>query len=296
MGESLGVLAAMLSSGLGGIAAGTTRFIIGAVDPVTLGAFRYGGGFLILLPIALAKSRRWPEARDLPAVAGLGLLFFGIFPVFYNAALYYTTAARGALALSTLPLLTMLIAALLGIEPLTWRKTCGVLVAVGGVTISLGLGLSQAPAGAWRGDGLMMTGAVLMALYTIWSKAYIARSSALTFATASIAAGAGCLVLFALTRNGFAASAQFGPAQWAGVAYLAVGGGAVNFLLWVWALGRATPTRVANTITVNPVTASITAALLIGEPIRFDTLFGIAAVFAGIWIASTMRRSPAAAA
>ena len=34
----------------------------------------------------------------------------------------FTTAARGALALSTLPLWTMAVAALLGAEPLTARK------------------------------------------------------------------------------------------------------------------------------------------------------------------------------
>src|SRR5262249_24343296 len=45
----------------------------------------------------------------------------------------YTTAARASLALSTLPLLTMVTAAALGIEKLTWRKSAGVAIAVAGV-------------------------------------------------------------------------------------------------------------------------------------------------------------------
>ena len=61
------------------------------------------------------------------------MVFFAVFFVLYNIALGYTTAARGALALSTLPLWTMVVAALLGAEPLTRRKTLGVLIAVGGV-------------------------------------------------------------------------------------------------------------------------------------------------------------------
>ena len=56
-------------------------------------------------------------------VAALGVMFFAVFFVFYNIALAFTTAARGALALSTLPLWTMVVAALLGAEPLTLRKT-----------------------------------------------------------------------------------------------------------------------------------------------------------------------------
>jgi drug/metabolite transporter (DMT)-like permease len=64
----------------------------------------------------------------------------------------------------------------------------------------------------------------------------------------------------------------------------------VTFYLWAFALERTTPTRVASTIAVNPVTASIVAALLLGEPIGLNLVAGVAAVFAGIWIASTERR------
>jgi drug/metabolite transporter (DMT)-like permease len=47
---------------------------------------------------------------------------------------------------------------------------------------------------------------------------------------------------------------------------------------------------VASTITVNPATASLVAGLLLGEPIGLNLVVGVAAVFAGIWIASTTRR------
>ena len=66
---------------------------------------------------------RWPQ-RSL-AVIVLGLCFFGLFFVLYNIAVSYTTAARASLALSTLPLQTMIVGALLGIEPLTWTKNDG---------------------------------------------------------------------------------------------------------------------------------------------------------------------------
>jgi len=56
---------------------------------------------------------------------------------------------------------------------------------------------------------------------------------------------------------------------------------------------RTAPTRAANTITVNPVSAAILAAIVIGEPIGWNLTLGIAAVFGGIWVASTDRRGPA---
>jgi drug/metabolite transporter (DMT)-like permease len=53
------------------------------------------------------------------------------------------------------------------------------------------------------------------------------------------------------------------------------------------ALERATPTRVATTMTVNPIAAALLATQLVGEPITPNLVFGLVAVFAGIWIATT---------
>ena len=80
------------------------------------------------------------------------MLYFGLFPVLFNASLISTTAARGALALSTLPLLTMLVGAALGSEALTARKSLGVLLAMFGVAIAL---LSGAPAGAFLAEAAL---------------------------------------------------------------------------------------------------------------------------------------------
>jgi drug/metabolite transporter (DMT)-like permease len=52
-------------------------------------------------------------------------------------------------------------------------------------------------------------------------------------------------------------------------------------------LQRATPTRVAYTMTVNPIAASLLATQLVGEPITLNLVIGLVAVFAGIWIATT---------
>jgi len=80
---------------------------------------------------------------------------------------------------------------------------------------------------------------------------------------------------------------SFGAAQWVAGVYLGVGGGALAFILWVLALERATPTRVANTMTVNPIAAGLLATQLVGEPITLNLVVGLIAVFAGIWIATT---------
>ena len=285
----LGVLAAVLSSSVGGMNTAVTRYAIGATDPVTLAALRFGLGFILLLPIALAFRSRWPQRRDWIAVVCLGILFFGIFMALFNLSLRYTTAARGALALSTLPLTTMVAGAALRIETLTARKTIGVLVAMAGVALALVTGLAGAPAGAWRGDAVMIAATVCFAFYNVWSRPFIARSGSLPFVTVGMGAGSACVALLAWSSGGLAVAGGFGWAQWTAVAYLVVIGAALTFFLWVFALARTTPTRVANAFTLNPVTAAIVAAILLGEPIGLNLVAGVAAVFAGIWLASTDR-------
>jgi drug/metabolite transporter (DMT)-like permease len=230
---------------------------------------------------------RWPQRSDWPAVALLGICFFGLFFILYNIAVSYTTAARASLALATLPLHTMVVGALLGVERLTARKIAGVGIAVLGVAAALAAGLAQSPPGAWRGE-LIMTGAVFcMAFYNVLSRPLMQRSSALGFLTVGMGAGAAVLVLAGLLKGSFAALDHFTTGQWIAGIYLGIGGGALAFILWVMALARATPTRVANTMTVNPIAAALLAALLIGEPITANLLAGLVAVFAGIWIATS---------
>jgi drug/metabolite transporter (DMT)-like permease len=84
--------------------------------------------------------------------------------------------------------------------------------------------------------------------------------------------------------------ADFGAPQWIAGVYLGVGGGALAFILWVMALQRATPTRVANTMTVSPIAAALLATQLVGEPITLNLVVGLVVVFAGIWIATTEGR------
>ena len=289
MNQRIGVLVAILSSACGGMAVAVTRFIVGTLDPVTIGAFRYGLGFLFLLPVACAMRSRWPAPRDWAGVVALGLLFYGLFPMLYGASLAATTAAHGALALATLPLLTMLAGAALGIERLSVRKTVGVFAAMAGVAAALATGLGSAPPGAWRGDALMIVGAFCMALYNVWSRPFIARSDPLAFLTAGMGAATLCLALWSFAIGGFDAVGRFGAPQWIAIGYLGVLGSALTFLLWVVALSRASPTKTAVTITVNPVFASIVGALAIGEGIGFNLIVGLAAVAAGIWIATTDR-------
>jgi drug/metabolite transporter (DMT)-like permease len=240
-----------------------------------------------VLPAAILLRAKWPERCDWPAVAALGFAFFGVFFVLYNIALSYTTAARASLALATLPLSTMVVGAVLRVEALTFRKTIGVLIAVLGVAAALASGLASAPPGAWRGELIMLAAVLCMAFYNVLSRPFIQRSSALGFVTASMGVGAAALIVVSILHGGGAMMARFTPGEWLAAAYLAAGGGALAFFLWVYALQYASPSRVANTMTINPIVAGLLAALILREPITIQLAVGLVAVCLGLFIATT---------
>ena len=291
MTETLGVVIAIISSALGGTAAAVTRYLVADADPLTLAILRWGIGVLVVLPAALLLGARWPSRRDLPAIAGLGIIFFGVFFILYNIAVSLTTATRASLALSTLPLWTMLAGAVLRIEPLTARKSLGVGIAILGVAGALATNLGDAPAGAWRGELIMTVAVLCMAFYNVFSRPFIARSSAFGFLAVGMGCGAAALMVGGLATGRLTVLASFGTPQWIAAIYLGVAGGALAFILWVMALERASPTRVANTMTVKPITAGLLATQLVGEPITLNLVGGLIAVFIGIWIATTEAES-----
>ena len=278
MSDLLGMAAGAGSATVGGTAIAAIRYLAAYTDPFTLAAMRFGIGFCILFPIACFKNERWPTPRDWPKTAGLGLLFFVVFPVILNLALSYTTAARAALTIATLPLLTMAIAAALGAERFTLRKGTAAVIALAGVAVALAAGLGSAPPGSWKGDLLMLAGAVFLAFYNIWSRTMIGRSGPLRFTAVGMGVATPVLLAVAWLHDGFASVMALGSTQLAALGYVGVFGGAVAYWLWAEAISRTTPTRVAMSITLNAVAASAAGAIVLGEPVGWSLVLGIVAV------------------
>jgi drug/metabolite transporter (DMT)-like permease len=88
-------------------------------------------------------------------------------------------------------------------------------------------------------------------------------------------------IALACARGSFAAVGPFGAPQRIAALYL----GPLTFFLWAFALKHTTPTRVAISITVNSIVASLVGAVLLHEPLRLSLAAGIVTVFISIALA-----------
>ncbi|WP_374448343.1 DMT family transporter [Stella sp.] len=267
-----------------GAAMVATRYVVADVGPATLALLRYAIGFLCLVPVLAASGTglRCPP-RDLVPIALLGIVQFGVLIALLNVGLGTVPAGRAALVFSSFPLLTMLVAATLGRERLTWAKTAGVLLTIMGVGLALADRLGGAGRG-WTGEATILLAALCGAVCTVLYRPYVARHSALAVGAIAMLASVAFLAGLAAAEDPLAALPRLGLAGWAAILFIGVGSGSA-YVLWLWALGRATPTRVTVFLGLGPVTAILFGALLLDEPVGWLPLAGLVAVLAGLRVA-----------
>jgi drug/metabolite transporter (DMT)-like permease len=283
----MGVIYAVLASALGGSAVAATRFSLGAMDPLSVVTLRYAIGALCLVPFCLPALRRLRSSADALAVAVLGVWFFGLYPILFTVALVHTTAARGALALSAMPLLTLALALSVGREVFSWRKLGGIVIAVGGLAYALAPKLEGAPPGAWKGDLIMVAAAAMQAVYNVSSGPFIQRLGALAFTALALCVGALTLVFLCIAWNGFDLLFDVKTTTWGVLIYLGIFGCGLLWILWSVGLRQASASAVALTVTVNALTASLLGALFLSEPIGPELIVGLVVVALGIAVATS---------
>jgi len=264
-----------------------TRFIAHEMDPLLLSFIRYAIASLCLAPVVLLLVKERPAWRDLMASAGLGILCFGLMPWFSTAGIQYIPAARAALWLATIPFLTFLLAAALRYEPVTAAKFAGLTLATVGVVLALGPApVSDDPGQAWRGDLLLFAAAGCGALFTALSRPVLRRVPATLLTCCAMMSGTAFLGVLSWT-TGVLAVPVLSAYEWLVViGFLGVIAGALGFFLWTWAVRQSTPTHTAVFLTLNPTTAALLGAVLLGESITVPFLMGLALVLAGIIVAN----------
>jgi drug/metabolite transporter (DMT)-like permease len=279
--------AAAASTGiLVGAAIVATRFVIGQTSPATLALLRYLIGFGCLLPLLLLSRRVHFARRDLLPIGLLGITQFGVVVMLLNYALQYMPSGRAALIFATLPLITLLLATALGYERVTLIKALGVLATIVGVGFVLG---EQALLPSIAGNQWVATLAVLAsaasgALCSVLYRPYLQKYPTLAVSVFAMLASVLALALVAAGEGFFHTFPHFTLAGWLAVGFIGISSG-LGYYLWLWALNHSSATNVTVFLALSPVSATILGALALAEMPSPTTLFGLACVAVGIWLA-----------
>ena len=276
-------LAAALSAGTAVVA---TRFVVGETDPISLVFYRYFVGIICFAPFLPAL---WPRdglsVSEYAKIAMFGILFFVFFPWAFNASLSINPAARGAVGLATIPIQTLLVAAAFGREQLSAAKVTGVLMAFGGIVVAFGAAaFGPGSAHHFYGDGLMLLGVFCAAVYSVFSRPTLMRHGALFVTALGMAFAVAVLFPVLVIKHGGMPLPAFNVGGWVATLFLGSVAGAVQFSLFMWALRWLPPTTTVLYLTLNPITAMVLGAILLGEKLTLNLIAGLALVLCGILV------------
>ncbi len=186
--------------------------IIDVLPPVGFTFLRY-----FLASVALLAILRWSEGEiRLPRPGAgrillLGGLGFGLYQMLWTVGLQSIPAGDSALLIAASPVLTAVIAVLIGTDTLNPRKAVGVVLSFAGVVLVIAAGVGIELTGSPIGFALTMAAALCWATYTAFGAKVLRRHSPLVLTTWATIGGT--LVLAPVGIGQLLAPGALGPEQ-----------------------------------------------------------------------------------
>ena len=270
---------------------------------------------LSLFLLLSGKGFRRVNGQQALVVTLLG--FCGIFSYsfFFFSGLQHISASRAALIVALNPAVMTLIAYLFYREQVTVLKVLGIVLCFCGVALVVGGGDPQGPAGGavsrsagwlpggggWLGEALIGGCVLSWSAYSVFCKSVVRQLGPLHTVTYSIYAGSLMLLLYASATGVLDVTAvwRFSPAEIASLLYLGVVGSAVAYIWYYDGIQQIGVARASVFIALNPLSAVLFGAALLGEQMTIATLFGGVLIISGIVVenrqsaAATLPEQPA---
>jgi len=275
--------------------------IIDVLPPVGFTFLRYS-----LASVALLAILRWSEGEiRLPRPGAwrillLGGLGFGIYQMLWTVGLQSIPAGDSALLIAASPVLTAVIAVLIGTDTLNPRKAIGVVLSFAGVVLVIAAGVGIELTGSPIGFALTMAAALCWATYTAFGAKVLRRHSPLVLTTWATIGGT--LVLAPVGIGQLLAPGALGPEQaaaWQSIVFAIAFSGllaaALANVVVFQGVGLLGPTRVMTLQSLVPAMAVVLAFLFLQEPIRPVQIVGGGIIILGVALTRLASRGPVAA-
>lgn len=257
------------------------------MTPFAFNGLRFAAAAVLLAAVLrrMEGPQRIPRA-DLPGLALLGLLGHAGYQTFFIAGLARTTAGHSSLILALVPLFVGVVGVAAGIERPSPRMWAGLVIAFAGVFALVagreGLAIGS---GSAVGDLLTLAASLCWALYTVLSRPFLRRMSALRLTTVTLILGLPVILVSAILPLLHLDWAGVSLRSWAALSFSSVFAVVVSYVIWYTSVQAFGSARTAAFSYLIPVVALISAWALLGEPLGALQIFGGGVVLFGVWLA-----------
>ncbi len=271
----LSLLAAIATMVVWGANFAVTKYVLDAIDVGPFLFLRFLTmpllGFALLLAVYrrhLAKSL--PRRADWLRFIAAGLIGHTLHVGIVTWGIDMSTAFSSSLVLTSGPLFTLLILALLGAERLRRRQLAGTLLAFAGIVLFLSDKFSGGFSRAGLGDLVLLLASVLFSVYTVITKPLAERYGPLPLLVWTLAVGAPPLVLATLPSFLAAPLAAVPVGVWLGMVWAA------------WVNSVRGVARSAPLMYLMPPISGVVAWLMLGEQFTSLKIAGAVLTMAGV--------------
>jgi drug/metabolite transporter (DMT)-like permease len=296
-----GVWFAVLAWGTSFVAA---RFLLhpekagqATLSPLVLAAARFSiASLFFAVPLAWALLHRQIARRDLLRMALLGQLTFSLYFWLQYTGVQQTNASISSiLVVGLIPVVTALLAQLLGKERLSWITLGALLLGFLGVAfvvLQKPLTITLA-SGFLLGVFCLVGNAFAFAAYSTLSKRWMQRVTPLVMTGGTMISGATGLVLLSLLdppRNQWSEVAQLDTVQWIALLFLSVVCSVIAYFAYNSALTKIAASRAAVYIYFEPVVAVLFGVTLLGEPLSWQIVVGALSIAGAVAIVNLIKK------
>lgn len=251
--------------------------------------FRVCGGatcFWLLSFVQRACGHTAPRLprRDLMMFAAAAVFGIVLNQCTYTVGLSITSPVNASIMTTTMPIITMVLAAIFLAEPITWMKAAGVALGLSGALLLILYSSHGEGEGVLLGDILCICAQCSYAIYLTIFRDTIRKYDVVTTMKWMMLAAALLVTPFTLTDVASIAWANVPAKTWSETAFVVVGGTFIAYLCCVKAQQILRPTLIAMYNYVQPVIACIaTVAIGIGT-FGLGQAASAALVFTGVWL------------
>ena len=242
---------------------------------------------ILLLAILRIRKLPLPKGRALMGAALYGLFGFAInFGLLYWA-LTVISAGMASVLLATIPLITMFLAFLVGLEKLSWRGIVGAIIVIAGIGAIFAEQLRVDVPMIYLGAALLAAASAAASGIVV---KYFPRSHPISTNLVGMSLAAVVLLILSLIL-GETRGLPTLTSTWLALGWL-IFSSIVGFVLMVWVLSRWSASATSNIAVLTPLVAVVSASLLAGETPTGIFLGGSALVLVGVYVgALSSRRS-----
>lgn len=238
---------------------------------MTLAFWRYLITAALMLPVCLkveggVRLGKWAPYAFMTTLLGITVYFF-----FEHSGLQRTTASAASLIVSLVPMMTLLFRVIFCRERISLTRWAAVLLSLVGAYLVIVTG-GDAGGSSLSGNLLMVGASLCWTAYILVTPRMMESCSSLRVSTWQAVAAVITLAPFALAEK--SQWVPVSPLAWACIFLLAAVCSALCYVLYNLAMRAVDSLTVSLSININPITACIAGALLLGEQLSGMQLLG----------------------